>query len=179
MKNLFIILSITIVSFSCYSQESEIYFKNVSGEVIWQKVFENDIQMSIIQKFFQNSGIFKEIEFTDNGLTGELRLFEPDYKGAGYTSFKTPDLILEYYYSAFVSIKFKESRYRVTINKITLTKKNDDSLGPQGSIILMNTRAINNKGVFGKLFVKNLMPIYDYNFLKMFDVKNIESDDNW
>lgn len=179
MKNLFVILSIIILSFSAYSQESEIYLKNVNGEVTWQKVFENDIQKSIIQKYFQNSGLLKDIVLTDNGLTGELRLFEPDYRGVGYTVFKTPNLILNYYYSAFVSIQFKESRYRVTINKITLTKKTDDSSGCQGSLLFLNTYAVNNKGAFGKLFIKNVIPMYDIIFIKMFDVKNIKSDDDW
>jgi len=178
MKKLFIILSVITLSFSCYSQENEFYFKNVRGEVTWQKVFESELQKSVIKEYFQNSGIFKEIELTENGLRGELRLFEPDYKGAGYTLFKTPDLIFGYYHSAFVSIQFKESRYRVTINKITLTKKNNSS-GCHGSIVLLNSHAITNKGFFEKLFSKNSVPIYDYTFLKMFEPKNIGSDDDW
>ncbi|PXY02349.1 hypothetical protein DF185_06790 [Marinifilum breve] len=179
MKKLLIILSIITLSFSGYSQEREFYFKNVRGEVTWQKVFESELQKSAIKEYFQNSGLFKEIEFTENGLTGELRLFEPDHRGAGYSVFKASDLIYEYYHSAFVSIQFKESRYRVTINKITLTKKNDNSSGSQGSIELLNGHAITNKGLFGRLFIKNSVPIYDYTFLKMFEPKNIGSDDDW
>ena len=54
MKKLLIILSIITLSFSAYSQESERNFKNVRGEVTWQKVFESELQKSAIKEYFRN-----------------------------------------------------------------------------------------------------------------------------
>jgi hypothetical protein len=180
MKKLVTSIFMSICIFYAHGQENEFNFKAIEGIVIWQKVFDNEMnQDEIIQKLI-NSGIFSDYVITEDGLTGNLRMFDPDYKAAGFTFMQTTYVIKGYHHSGYVSVNFKENRYRVTVNRFTLSKQCDDALGKQGEIDYIETYAFNNQNELSKTFFKYIAPVYDYSLTKMFTPLQLsEEDGNW
>ena len=62
------------------------------------------------------------VEIRDNKITGDLKPFDFDYKGAGYTALNAPGGYMALSLpTGFVNVEFKEGRFRVTITKIILS----------------------------------------------------------
>ena len=71
----------------------------------------------------------------------------------------------------FVTVQFKEGKYRVTIEQIQLIQKYDSSLSEKGEITYIEGPAINRKGVFSKMVESNTLVVLDAVFSDVFEYK--------
>ena len=127
LLNLFILALLT----NTMSQESVNNFHVEGTDLIWQKVFETPMNFEQLYDKVIESGLLENIVKSENKLTGELKQIDADFKGVGYSEMRIPMYIPRSYYTGFVIIELKESKYRVTIKRIVLTQKYDDSLTKQ------------------------------------------------
>ena len=80
----------------------------------------------------------------------------------------------------FVTIQFKEGRYRVTIEQIQFIHSFDSQLYKKGEITYIEGPAINRKGVFGKMVEGNTLVVLDAVFSDMYEYKQPKHlNDEW
>jgi hypothetical protein len=88
-------------------------FKVEKEQVIWQKVFDNNVSSNDFDKSFKTRTLFLNSQFSDNqiyGITEPKTLIKYDWSMPIYASYLT-------YFT--YRVEFKENRYRVTVNDIT------------------------------------------------------------
>ena len=163
---------------SLFAQDTIYNFRTEQDELIWQKVYETQSSFDELLSYVQNNGVLESISVTNNKITGDLKPFEVDYKGAGYSRGFTPIYLLSNLFTGYVVIEFKESRYRVTISKIMLEQLYSNGLSQMGEKETLNTFAIKKgKNTMKDIFKGSASKIVDYNFNKLFTIK--KQDDNW
>ncbi|HOD61903.1 MAG TPA: hypothetical protein PKG96_07345 [Bacilli bacterium] len=176
LLNLFILALLT----NTMSQESVNNFHVEGTDLIWQKVFETPMNFEQLYDKVIESGLLENIVKSENKLTGELKQIDADFKGVGYSEMRIPMYIPRSYYTGFVIIELKESKYRVTIKRIVLTQKYDDSLTKQGEKTSIETYGLKRgKSEITSSFMKSPSLILDYTFKQKFEFKQTETNDKW
>lgn len=176
MKVLSIILSALLFYSSTFSQDTINNFKLDNRQVIWQRIYETKLNFKDLVTQIKSSGIFKTVTIDSLEISGELREFNADYKGAGYSEMITPIYIDRSHINAFAILEFKEGKYRVTVKKIVLTQAYDDALSKQGERVNLENYAI-KKDQFTNAFKKSPSLILNFSINKLFEMKKDES--NW
>ena len=78
----------------------------------------------------KDSGVLNNIELKENKITGELKQYDFDYKGARYTMYNAPGGLMTLCRpTGFVVLEFKEGKFRVTLTKIFLVHSQNDPIG--------------------------------------------------
>lgn len=179
MKKLLILLQfISLVVFG--QQENHFIIEN--NQLEWQKVFESKLKLSNIENIIKGKGIFKNIVFEKNLITGEIENIPADYKGAGKSSWNTSFYVQNTNISASFFIEFKEGRFRVTLNGINLKTINELS---GNGISVMSANSIQplsdfaiKKTKFRKGFLKSDAKIYEHTFSNLFNFNNYKTKSN-
>lgn len=196
MKKLLFLVVVSLYISVCQAQERDsdpIYgspkhktvntqeFKISNGKLIWQKIYECKDSISQIAKKLKNDGILKEIEITENTITGSLKDIDADYKGAGFSRGLTPMYLISDRLTCFVLIDFKKDKYRVTIKNIQLTNVLESPISKVGESEPIETYALKKKNTtFKDVFLKDAATILNYTFNKIFENnKDVNKDDNW
>ena len=155
-------------------------FKIDNGSVIWQKIYKTNYSKEEIINHFKKSGFIKNLELSEDLLTGEIKNIEADYAGAGYRKMSTPMVLLSENISAFVSIQFKETRYRVTVKQIKFATMLETTLSKIGETIPIERYALRKKNtIFKNDFLGDPCNILDYTFNKIFEIKEKAEDEDW
>lgn len=152
--------------------------------IVWQKVYESDVQTPELIAYLKASGVFLEIISEDQqSLSGNVVSFENDFRGAGFSRFNTPSYISSYRTSGTVTYQFKEGRYRVTFSQIRFTKNFSDPLAAMGSVDELYDYAAKGRKnvVFREMFKGDASLILDHTFTKRFEVntKTLSLSDDW
>jgi len=151
-------------------------FKNENGTLIWQKIYERDSSINIIDKFV-SSGILENIIIKDDQIMGDLKPFDTDFKGVGFTEMGTPIYVARSRIKGYITIEIKENKYRATIKDIFLIQKYDDGLSKQGEETSLSTFALKGNTDFKPAFLKTPSIVFNYTFEKRISINKPE--DKW
>lgn len=168
-----------IITFLCIHSFAQENFKIDNGSLIWQKVYETTLSTEAIVKQLKSDGNIKNIDFTDNLLTGELDI-PANYKNAGYSEMSIPMYIPRNNIVCFVTIDFKDGRYRATLKNIKLKATMEDPLTKIGETSNLDSYALRKKNTeFKAQFLNVPNKIYDYTFNQIFEMNEKTDNDNW
>ncbi len=177
------LISLTIVLFFCVivfaqGQNPIDNFKIQDKEVYWQKIYPTDLNFKQLVSSIKNSLKLKDIEIGENKITGYSTLFSSDPTGAGYSCGRTRIYVCSYDIQGHVIVDLKEGKYRVTFRQIILKDKNFNLNQSLSKDKPFETYALNGKKEkFSSHFIKSPHKIYDYTFLKEFEIKQIKEEE--
>ena len=172
MKRIILNAIILLVSFSTYAQEKTKYnFFTQDGDVVWQKVFQTELDASAVFSAIKTSGTLTDITETGSVLVGNLIERKAEYSSLGYSRGSVP-IFANHLLGGFAKIEMREGRYRVTVNKMY---RIDDTSPAKDRTDF--TFYVNKKGGL-RLFPERAQEIFDYNFSKMFEVKS-QAQEDW
>jgi hypothetical protein len=170
MKNCLIIF----LFWTCFVQsQTENNFKIEDNKVIWQKVFDTELNFNEICQAIKESGNFENIEIGENKTTTQLKIFVIDYEGAGYRTMNTSMYITYFNYTGFAIIEFKDNKYRITLKTIQLKKGATIPDVPMMEDTDIEFYVLKN-GQFRKSFLRDDCKIFEYNFNKKFNFKKVK-----
>jgi hypothetical protein len=175
-KVMIITLTMILTCLGLFGQSGKNNFKIEDGKLIWQNIYQSDSLMNVIDLFIA-SGIMENIIIKDNQIMGDLKPFDPDFKGAGYTEFMTPIYVARSRIEGYITVDIKENKYRTTIKDIRLIQKYDDGLSKQGEETSLSTFALKGNTDFKPAFLKTPIIVYNYTFEKRLSISKTE--DNW
>ena len=181
MKNLFFFI-VFVCSFviTMNAQESVNTFLPENNQIIWQKIFETEMDFNEQARKIKESGILVKPEIEENKILGQTKPIDADYKGAGYGEMSTPIYVAQSFFDGFAVIDFKEGKYRVTLKNIMLTQKYDDGLSKEGEKTSLEAYSIKRgKNEMKGAFAKSPGVILDYTFTQVFTFISSESNDDW
>jgi hypothetical protein len=174
---IFVFIAMFLLGFAANGQVLTNNFFIENGDLNWQKVYSTNLSLSELSTQLKTSGIFEKMEVDSLFISGELRQFDVDYKGAGYSMFTVPSYVGNTRVSGFALIELKDGRYRVTLSKILLI----DAVNAGGVFKIGQERYLNDFAlVNGKprdYFKKAPSVIYDYTFNKLLELKEKKKDD--
>ena len=120
-----ITIVLTCVIFSLYAQEKyndPLYpesntvnatnFKIDNGSLVWQKIYESKLTPTAIVKKLKADGKIKNIDFSENLLTGELNI-PADYKNAGFSQ-----TLHSFFFTSFSSKKQRKRGLRLIYHSL-------------------------------------------------------------
>src|SRR5690606_2732900 len=117
MKRL--ILIFTFLSQLTFAQNNY-NFSIQNNQIEWQKIYETNLTKNEVASILKTNGIFKNISFEENSITGNIEDISADYKGAGSTGMTTSIYVQNSTIAGKFQREFKEGKYRVTMNGIYL-----------------------------------------------------------
>lgn len=180
MKKLLIInLCFPFICMVSYAQDTTNNFQIVQGEIIWEKIYNTKLSFAEVSEHLKVSGLLDKIEIRENKVYGELKGLDADFKGAGFSEMTTPMYIARSRFTGFLTLEYKEGRYRVVLRKIVLIQKNSDSLSNQGEITSLESYGLNSKGQIANFFKKTPGFILDHTFSKKFDFNLSTNNGEW
>jgi hypothetical protein len=172
MNRILILASfLTLFILSVNSQEKVGNFEIEGREIIWQKVFDSNLNNEEIIEKIKDSGTIENLSFGENKVSGDLKPMEADFRGAGYSEIGTPMIVYRSFINGFVIAEFKEGKYRITIKRIILTKKYD-----QGDKTSLEYYGLNRRNEFTNVFRKSAGEILDFTFSEKFNFAKIQND---
>jgi hypothetical protein len=176
MKELLIILTFTFTWFQNENQN----FQIENGGLIWQKIYENEINQDDLVEQLETSGKFENINKSDNQITANFSNLTIDYKGFGSSEMNTPMYIARSYTNGFVIIDIKENKYRITIKGIKLIQKYSDGLSDGGEMTDLETFALKQgNSKFRTSYLKKPAEILNFTFQNLTNFKSRIKDDKW
>lgn len=180
MKKIVFITVAFLLTLNVLGQEVVNNFKAENNELLWQRVYQTTLSFDQIAEEVKKSGIFENIEVTDNKLMGVTKPIEADFKGAGFSEMMAPIFVARSFFEGFSIIDFKDGKYRVTLKKIMMTQKYDDPLTKQGEKSSLESYGLKRgKNEMTNLFLKSPSLILDYTFSRKFEFKINQESDNW
>lgn len=154
-------------------------FSIVDGRLVWQNIFETQLDQGQIEKLIIESGHFTDIVNTGDKITFYCPRTKVEYERFGYRWGNIPVYIPAHDLSFFCTIQFKEGRYRATVEKMMLTENRTDGLHNEGETHTLDFFATKN-GEFREQFTRKPSDIYNKMILEMLDVREKAAlDDNW
>jgi hypothetical protein len=180
MRNIILIISCIVFSLNGFTQDNQDYFVIENSKVIWQKVYETTKTKEELTTYFKESGLFSSFEIGEGKLITELKDQVVDKKKGGVTG--VPMAVLMYDYKGIVVIDLKENKYRVTLKVITLVLNiNNPALagrkGDEDSFEKLYLKKGTNQ--FKGWFPKKSGKVYNANYLDLFTVKEVKTNDDW
>jgi hypothetical protein len=166
MKRVLFSLLLSLFYLTFFGQTESENFKIENGSLYWQKVYQKDSLMNVID-LYMNAG----------NLTGDLKPFEADFKGAGYSEMKIPMYVPRTEIHGIISIETKKDRYRITIKDIKLVQSYDDGLSKKGDETALSFFAIKDNTSFRPNFLKSAIIIYNFTFQKRLTLSI--NNDSW
>ena len=177
---LVLVLFYLSLAISGFSQSETNNFVIENGKLIWQHIYETELTNEQLIQNIKSSGNFKNLEISENEITGEIENLTIDYKGFGLSEMSTPVFITIKSINSFVLFELKEDRYRVTIKNIKLIQKYDDAFSKQGDISDLEDYALKKKNTeFKSIFLNLASKIIDFTFKSITEFDVIEKEDDW
>ena len=155
--------------FPALGQETINNFHSENQQIIWESVFETQLQFVQLSRIIKESGLFDNLEVTENKLTGMMKDMDADFKGAGLTELSTPIYIARSYVRGFAIVEYKDGKYRAQLKKIILIQKYNDALSQHGQTTNLESFAL-KKGTneIKNAFKKSPSLILDHTFQTRF-----------
>lgn len=178
-KLIFLVGIIFSIALTLKAQEPVNNFLLENNKIIWQKVFETEMNFDELVEKIKESGIFLEPEIGENKILGQTKPIEADFVGAGYSEMSTPIFVARSFFDGFAIIDFKDGKYRGTLKNIMLTQKYADVLTEEGEKSTLESFGVKKrKNRLKRGFTKSTSAILDYTFTKQFKFKQ-DTDDGW
>jgi hypothetical protein len=178
MKKLIIILTVILSNVS-YCQTNYKNFEVVDGDFVWENVFETEMSIDELKYALKGEPFISDLEDVNGSYMGvsAKKTLDKDENG------KNPINVQPY--TGFVTIKFKDGKYKVTVEDIKFdaiqlgvvsggisVSGSEDSKAPISYCIDNNGQIKHNKRYL------RLLANIDYDLMKIFTVKN-EIDSDW
>lgn len=181
MKKLNFLLGVTLLlTLSLRAQESTNNFSLENNKVIWQRVFETDMEFGTLVERIRESGVLLNFTIGDNKVMGDFKPIEADYVGAGYSEMTTPMYIARSFFKGYAVIEFKDEKYRVTLKNIMLAQKYDDGISDEGEKSTLESWAVKRrKSEFKRAFSKSPSKILNYTFTETYTFIPSTNNDSW
>jgi len=182
MKRNFLLTSFLILTL-IFNLKAQVLINNFDpsdNQIIWQKVYTTTLNFKQLTDNINSSGLFTNLNIEENTITGHIKNIDADFKGAGYSEMATPMYISRSFIDGFISIDFKDGKYRVTLKNIFLNQKYNDALTKQGEKSTLETWSLKKgKNEFKDAFTKSPSKILDYTFSRKFDFTTNKDTKNW
>lgn len=171
--NRFILLLALLLSPLCLSAQRDA-FEIDEGKVSWKRVYETQAEPEAVSRNLLETGYFHDVNTIDGMVTAELRGLRMDYKGAGYKRMSLPLYIVNNTYSGFVTVQFREGRYRVSVSRVKCFNSHYGESDLE-TFALDKTRA-----AFDKKFLEAPAAIISYTFDSLLSkLDKNDNDDEW
>lgn len=178
MKKIFITLVCALISAGVYAQHN--FSKTEAGNVIWQQIFENDVDINTFYEHMVNSGRYHDILISGNSITCWLNESPIEYARLGYKTGNIPMVLSTNNITAFITVQFKDARYRVTLEQIQFIQSYKTKLYDRGDVVHMDTFALDRKGQIKKIVASDTFPVLDKCFTDLFEYKKASHlSDSW
>lgn len=178
MKKLIIILICALFSANIYAQHN--FSITEACKVIWQQIFEDDIDINTYYDHLVTSGRYHDILMSDNAITCWLNESPIEYARLGYKRGNIPIVLSSNNLTAFITVQFKDARYRVTLEQIQFVQTYSTSLYQKGDIVHMDSFALDRKGQIKKIVANDTFPVLDAYFTDLFQYKSVSHlSDTW
>jgi hypothetical protein len=178
MKTVLIIIFSFSTLLGVKAQDETKNFSIESNSLIWQKVYETDLNFEELQTAIKEAGTFEYIEVSENSIIGDVKPFRSDYKSAGYSTAMAPIIVARSDNKGFAIIEYKEGKYRITFKNLKFKQRSTDPLFEKGEETTLEEMAI-KKGEFKKSFLKATATILNYSFSEHFKFEKPVQNDNW
>jgi hypothetical protein len=154
-----------VVSWSSSAQ----FFNILNNEVLWQGLYETQLNQKDILKSMYTSNNFSNIFVVDSTMiTGLLKPIKFNIEDYGLRYMKTPMFLSQNMLGpAFFVIEIKEGKYRVTVRDIRLTAHVNTQLTPYGSVSHIESIAL-SEGNFTSSFLDYADTLYHQLLVKAF-----------
>ena len=161
--------------------QDESRFSTDGASVMWQNVYQTQLDSAAVVDGLIASGHFDGIILTRDGFTCRIIPHEVDYRGAGMKRGLTSMYLLDGELEGRAVVQIREGRYRVTVDEMVFTGKISSPLSKPGERTKLELYALNGSGRFRSNFWnKGSSPVLDYDLFSMFDVKEKEAqDEDW
>ena len=161
--------------------QDESRFSTDGASVMWQNVYQTQLDSAAVVDGLIASGHFDGIILTRDGFTCRIIPHEVDYRGAGMKRGLTSMYLLDGELEGRAIVQIREGRYRVTVDEMVFTGKISSPLSKPGERTKLELYALNGSGRFRSNFWnKGSSSVLDYDLFSMFDVKEKEAqDDDW
>jgi len=170
MKQTIAFLLITLSTFVVRAQDPDTFILR-DGDIIWQKVYQTDMDSTAVVGYLQASGQLKDFTNTPGGLVCSIIPRQMDYRGAGFRYIQVVAVVLDNEMEGTALIQFKDGRYRVTVNHIRFVS--ELPMFPD----LTMADFIDRKGIQKVFYSKNTAAILDYELNSIFEIS--ETEDSW
>ncbi len=189
-------ITLFLLSINSYSQRSAskvqtnepnvTYVSNfvvVDGNLVWRKVFDEEIQINDYLKFVKLSSYLDYIDLFENdsliiGKIKERKIDTKDFKRGLFDS-EIPPYMNIFLLTGDVKIEIKSNKYRVTIFNIVLISDKTIAFWQKGEHEKLDTfyyKAFSKNKNVSDSFKQLSEPIFDKNFIDKFQYKKIKAD---
>ena len=128
MKYFFLSIFSLFLSINALNAQVNNFGVSESGKLYWQKVYDVDISREDLLNIIINDGNFVDINDGDV-ITFRVNRGKLDVTEYGYSRGSVPMYVVNYDVSCFVTIQFKEGRYRTTADNIVLVRNLTTRMG--------------------------------------------------
>jgi len=170
MKKAIVVFLVAIATFAGKAQDPNTFILR-DGDIIWQRVYQTEIDSISLVGYLQASGQLKDFTNTPGGLVCSIIPRQMDYRGAGFRYIQVVAVVLDTEMEGTALIQFKGGRYRVTVNHIRFV-----SQIPMFADLTM-ADFIDRKGIQKVFYSKNTAAVLDYELNSIFEMR--ESEDTW
>jgi hypothetical protein len=163
------------------SAQEESRFSTVGASVVWQNVYQTQLDSAAVVDGMIASGHFDNIILTKDGFTCRIIPHEVDYRGAGMKRGLTSMYLLDGDLECRAVVQIREGRYRVTVDEMVFTGKISSPLSKPGERTKLELYALNGSGKFRSNFWnKGSSPVLDYDLYSLFEIKETAAqDEDW
>jgi hypothetical protein len=158
MKRIIIALSILLVSVTSFAQN---HFKAVDYKVIWQNIYESNVDIHTFYDWLVSSGQCQDIVVSGNTITCKFIDAPIDYQRFGFSSMNISILVRDNNIRYNATFQFKDGRYRVTLDQFQFVQRYDSSLYKMGEETYMERIALNKKGEFKSIIQSGTLDVLD------------------
>jgi hypothetical protein len=144
------------------------HFQIEEGRIFWRKSFESALTKEELLTRLERTGNCKDLLATESGIIGTLNKVALDYEGYGSSMGTTPIYLVVNDLYASVYVKFEESQYTTTVEKIKIIPVKDD-INSKYSSDLEEYAIEKIKTAFRSAFLKKPSAIIDYTLTNIFE----------
>ena len=177
----FALFAILLAFFTNLSAQDESRFSTDGASVMWQNVYQTQLDSAAVVDGMIASGHFDNIILTKDGFTCRIIPHEVDYRGAGMKRGLTSMYLLDGELEGRAVVQIREGRYRVSVNEMVFTGKINSPLSKTGERTKLELYALNGSGRFRSSFWnKGSSPVLDYDLFSLFEIKErTDQEDDW
>lgn len=167
MRKAFLICSLVLLSARIDAGE----FLVNDGKLVWQGIFETNLEIGDLEKILVNTGMFTDIINTGDRITFWCKRAHLDPRDFGYSTGATPIYVSGNDISFFCTIQVKDGRYRATVDQFILTNNVTGGLLREGNTERIETYAVNGGDRLKSSFMKRPAELYDKFLTKLLTIK--------
>lgn len=150
------------------AQDTIRHFKRVEQQVIWEKTYDTEQTAFEVFSALKAKNLFDEPGIVNGQLTGRIKPFDPDVKGAGFSEWTAPVYLSRNTIHGEFTIAYTGKSYVVTIKNMMMVQKYDDPMAKEGEILPLEKVALDREGNLSAGFIKTPAIAIDFTLDKLF-----------